>query len=636
MYLVINIGDIVITLENIHKQYAEKLIVRDASFGIHHGDRIGLIGVNGCGKTTLLRLLAGQDHPGVGKITFRNNMQVSYLPQTPLLDSQLSIMEQIFQGDLEIFRVLRQYHRVTYLLSIEFSDDLYKEQQQLAEKIDQLHGWDMETQVKTVLTIFGLSDDQQIVGTLSGGQKRKIDLARVLLEKPDIMLLDEPTNHLDIDAIEWLQDYMEHFNGTIVFVTHDRYFLDGVSNRILEMDKGEVAFFQGNYSHYLEKKEMEAADNQRRETRKAAILRKEIKWLQRGAKARTSKPKSHIDRVKELIDKSYLTTQQDLSISFQTKRLGKTILEAHQISMRYGKNTLFTNFNHVFQAMERIGIIGDNGCGKTTLINILTGDIKPLSGSVKIGINTLMAYYKQELDEMPLKISVVDYIKEQAEYIRTKDGALHSANEMLERFLFDGKMQQSKISSLSGGEKKRLHLLRSLMFGSNFLILDEPTNDLDIPTLEILEDYLDAYKGCILVVSHDRFFLDRVVDHLFLFEKDGIRKFPGNYSDYLLVRRFKAEEKEEQEKARNVKPITDRIRKKLSFKDQKELNDLETRIAELENQQNNLNDKLNDDTLKPDDYIRIDEELKSIESELSHCFDRWTELEEKKAELLIQ
>ncbi len=630
----INIGDIVITLENIHKQYAEKLIVREASFGIHHGDRIGLIGVNGCGKTTLLRLLAKQDHSDIGKITFRNDMRVSYLPQSPVLDLQLSIMDQIFQGDLEIFQILRQYHRVTHLLHAEFSDDLFKEQQKLAEKIDNLHGWDMETQAKTVLAIFGLNDDQQIIGTLSGGQKRKIDLARVLLEKPDILLLDEPTNHLDIDAIEWLQNYLENFNGTIVFVTHDRYFLDGVSNRIMEMDKGEVSFFQGNYSHYLEKKEMEAADNQRRETRRAAILRKEIKWLQRGSKARTSKPKSHIDRVKELIDKSYLTTQQDLSISFQTKRLGKTILEAHQISMSYGKRELFTNFNHIFQALERIGIIGDNGCGKTTLINILSGDIHPLSGSVKIGINTLLSYYKQEVDEMPLNISVIDYIKEQAEYIRTKDGALHSAYEMLERFLFDGKMQQSKISSLSGGEKKRLYLLRSLMFGSNFLILDEPTNDLDIPTLEILEDYLDAYKGCILVVSHDRFFLDRVVDHLFLFEKDGIRKFPGNYSDYLLVRRFQAEEKEEQDKSRNVRKTTERIQRKLTFNDQKELDDLETRISDLENQQNNLNDRLNDNSLKSEDYIKIDEELKSIESELSRSFDRWTELEEKKAQLL--
>ncbi|HPT70742.1 MAG TPA: ABC-F family ATP-binding cassette domain-containing protein [Candidatus Cloacimonadota bacterium] len=630
----INKGDIVITLENIHKQFAEKLLLRDASFGIHHGDRIGLIGVNGCGKTTLLKLLAGTEPPDAGKITFRNELKLSYLPQNPNLDQNLTVMEQVFKGDLEIFRVLRQYHRVTYLLSASFSDELYKEQQHLAEQIEFLHGWDMENQVRTVLSIFGITDDQQLVGTLSGGQKRKIDLARVLLERPDILLLDEPTNHLDIDAIEWLQEYLENFKGTLLFVTHDRYFLDGVSNRVMEMDKGEVNFFSGNYSRYLEKKEMEAAHLQRRETRRAAILRKEIKWLQRGAKARTSKPKSHIDRVKELIDKSYLTTQQDLSISFQIKRLGKTILEAHQVSMSYGKKSLFTNFSHVFQAMERIGIIGDNGCGKTTLINILNGLVEPVSGSVKIGVNTLMAYYKQELEEMPLNITVIDYIKEQAEYIRTKDGALHSAHEMLERFLFDGKMQQSKISSLSGGERKRLYLLRSLMFGSNFLILDEPTNDLDIPTLEILEDYLDAYKGCILVVSHDRFFLDRVVDYLFLFEQDGIRKFPGNYSDYLLVKRFQVEEREEREKSQNVKQTTERVQKKLSFKDQKELDELEGRITEVENEQNNLNERLSELDLKPEDYAVIDQELKKIEEELSDCFERWTELEEKRVNLI--
>jgi ATP-binding cassette subfamily F protein uup len=403
----------------------------------------------------------------------------------------------------------------------------------------------------------------------------------------------------------------------------------------MEIVDGKIHFYEGNYSYYLRKKEFELKDLQRKETRRATQLRKELKWLHRGARARTSKPKTHIDRVKELIDKSYLTNMTELDISFQTKRLGKTILEARKISKSYEEINLFKNFSHIFQKMERIGIIGANGCGKTTLLKLITEEEEPCSGKVKVGINTHFTYFKQDIEEFNKDQTVIKYIREYADNIRTADGTLHSASEMLQRFLFDGKMQQNKISSLSGGERKRLYLLRSLMFGSNFIILDEPTNDLDIKTLEILEDYLDAFKGCLLVVSHDRFFLDRVVDYLFIFEKDRIVKFPGNYSDYLLVRRFREqEEKEKRQTGLKEKKNRPKLRKKsdkLSYNEKRELEILEIEIEHLEKKQIELQQIIETQAslLQHEDFTNITNELTEIEEQLNTKTIRWLELEEK-------
>ncbi|HQB98874.1 MAG TPA: ABC-F family ATP-binding cassette domain-containing protein, partial [Candidatus Cloacimonadota bacterium] len=336
--------------------------------------------------------------------------------------------------------------------------------------------------------------------------------------------MDEPTNHLDLDSIEWLQNYLISCKTTLIFITHDRYFLDSVCNRILNIERTQLYFYEGNYSAYVKGKLLRETDLQRKETRRQAQLSKELAWLQRGARARATKPKDHVERVKELLSKSYLISNKDLDISFQTDRLGRTILELHKLSKSYDGKLLFEDLDHNFQPMERIGVIGPNGCGKTTLLRLITGEEKLDRGSIKVGINTHFAYYKQEETDLLPNLTVYDYIAQYAETIKTADGNKVSATEMLNRFLFDGKMQQARLSSLSGGEKKRLQLLKSLMFGANFIILDEPTNDLDIPTLEILEDYLDAFKGCLTVVSHDRYFLDRTVDYLFIFESDGIRK----------------------------------------------------------------------------------------------------------------
>ena len=624
-----------ISIENLKKSYSGKILCENETFGIHKKEKIGLLGINGCGKSTLLKMLIGKESPDEGKITYRKGISIGYLSQIPEINPDLTIYEHVYYSDHPEFVLLRKYYKISEQLEINPSHILEKELHNLIQQIDSQNGWEIEIKAKTFLTKLGFTDYTKKIKFLSGGQKRRLDLARVLMDNPDILLLDEPTNHLDIEIIEWFQDYLSEYIGTIIFVTHDRYFLDAVSNKIMEIVDGKIHFYEGNYSYYLRKKEFELKDLQRKETRRATQLRKELKWLHRGARARTSKPKTHIDRVKELIDKSYLTNMTELDISFQTKRLGKTILEARKISKSYEEIHLFKNFSHIFQKMERIGIIGANGCGKTTLLKLITEEEEPCSGKVKVGINTHFTYFKQDIKEFNKDQTVIKYIREYADNIRTADGILHSASEMLKRFLFDGKMQQNKISSLSGGERKRLYLLRSLMFGSNFIILDEPTNDLDIKTLEILEDYLDAFKGCLLVVSHDRFFLDRVVDYLFIFEKDRIVKFPGNYSDYLLVRRFREQEEKEKRqtglKEKKTRPKLKKKSDKLSYNEKRELEILEIEIEQLEKKQIKLQQIIETQAslLKHEDFTNITNELTEIEEQLNTKTIRWLELEEK-------
>ncbi len=619
-----------ISVEELNKAFSEKLICKDNSFGIFENEKIGLIGINGCGKSTLLKLLSGIEPVDSGKITFRNNIRVGYLPQIPQLNTEHTIYEEIYFSDHPQFKLLRKYYKILGKLETRTSDAIENEHHQIVKEIESKDAWKIEIKAKSILNKLGFDDIHQKISTLSGGQKRRIDLARVLMDEPVVLLLDEPTNHLDLDTIEWFQDYLASYKGTILFVTHDRYFLDAVSDKIIEMENGQINFFKGNYSYYLRKKEQQDVDVQRKETRRKAQLKKELKWLQRGAKARTSKPKDHLDRVQELIDKSYLFENKDLDISFRTKRLGKTILEIKDVSKQYDEKILFTNFNHNFQKLERIGIIGPNGCGKTTLLKCIMEEIDPDHGSIKIGVNTSFSYFQQNIEEFNNDQTVLDYIQDFAHNIRTADGILHSATEMLKRFLFDGKLQQSKLENLSGGEKKRLYLLRSLMFGNNFIILDEPTNDLDIRTLEILEDYLDAFKGCIIVVSHDRYFLDRVTDHLFVFDENRIIKFPGNYSDFLLVKKFREEEKIEQKK-KSTKARTKRVSTKLSFNDKREIQSLEKEIPELEEQIKLFNNKIETEAsaLSPADFKEITEKLEKLQIKLDELELRWLELDEK-------
>ena len=580
--------EVLATLDQISFQIGDKTILSEVSLGIHAQDKIGIVGINGSGKTTLLRLLSAQISPSTGSITLRKNIKLGYLMQDAEIDQQQS--------------------------SLAFM---------LAHKPDELE----EHHCKAMLSTLGLAEYDKRIAYLSGGQRRKLDLARVLVQSPDLLILDEPTNHLDLDSIEWLQEYLAQEKITVIFVTHDRYFLDSVCNRILELENSHAYIYEGNYTEYIRGKILRATDLQRKETRRQAQLKKELDWLGRGAKARSSKPKNHIDRVMELQSKSYLISNAELEISFQTDRLGKTILELHKLTKSLGGKELFYGLDHNFQAKERIGIIGPNGCGKTSLLKLISGELEPDLGSIKVGVNTHFAYYRQEEDSFDPKLSVYDYIAQYAEVIKTKDGTKFTAAEMLQRFLFDGKMQQSKLSSLSGGERKRLFLLKSLIFGANFIILDEPTNDLDIRTLEILEDYLDAFDGCLVIVSHDRFFLDRTVDYLFIFEPSGIRKFPGNYSDYLLVHRFEKEEKEE--KAQDLRP--QRVQTKLSYKEQRELNELETQISGTEQEIQALEDKLEHHAaqLSHEEFGTISTRLSELGSLHESLMERWFELSDK-------
>ena len=586
-------SDVVITLDNLAKQIGSKVIFSGLDLGIHSGDKIGLVGVNGCGKSTLLKVLASQIEPTEGSIVIRGGLKLGYLPQeTPQADDTAVL---------------------DYIQPPSFAPES-----------------DGEHRYKAMLTVLGLTEFDKPLGLLSGGQRRKADLARVLVGEPDILILDEPTNHLDLDAIEWMQDFLAETKKTVIFVTHDRYFLDAVSNRVLEIDHGRCHIHEGNYSAYVRGKLIRATDIQRKETRRQAQLKKELDWLNRGAKARATKPKNHVDRVRELLSKSYLISNAELDISFQTDRLGKTILELHRLSKSYGSQELFTDIDHNFQPRERIGIIGPNGCGKTTLLKIIVGEVEPDLGSVKVGVNTHFSYYRQEDESFDPALSVYEYIAQFAEVIRTRDGSKVTATEMLKRFLFDAKMQQQKLSSLSGGELKRLYLLKSLMFGANFIILDEPTNDLDIRTLEILEDYLDAFAGCLLVVSHDRFFLDRCVDYLFIFEGSSIRKFPGNYSDYLLVKKFQREEEAEQA-AKTTLQRPKRAQKGLSYNEQRELELLTQEIESLETRISELEDSLNSpsEQLSHLDYARISADLQNLSEHHQAKLQRWLELDDK-------
>jgi len=584
-------NEVLLTLEDVSCLYGERTILQGISLGIHTSEKIGIVGINGSGKTSLLRIISGLIKPATGTVTSRKNLKVCLLEQDPQYHPAVSVLQH------------------TYPLQGEITDEFH---------------------YKSILSRLGINNYNEKMGELSGGQRRKADLARVLAADPDLLLLDEPTNHLDLETIEWLQNYLVNNSIAVIFVTHDRYFLDAVATKIIEIERTRLYTYEGNYSAYIKGKLIRATASQRKEIRRQAQLKKELDWLNRGAKARTSKPKDHIDRVKELLSKSYLISHQDLDISFQIDRLGKTILELHNLSKSYSGKALFTGIEHNFQNMERIGVIGPNGCGKTTLLKIIIGEEKPDCGTVKSGVNTHFAYYKQDEDSFDPNLTVYDYIAQFAEVIKTADGNKVTATEMLKRFLFDGKMQQMKLSALSGGERKRLYLLKALMFGANFIIMDEPTNDLDIRTLEILEDYLDAFKGCLLIVSHDRFFLDRTVDYLFIFQNGKLRKFAGNYSDYLLVQHYEQEETAEKKEPLITRPK--RIAKGLSYNEQRELALIEKEIETTENQLLELDNKLNDfsGALTPNDYTQISISLQELENIHQKLLTRWLELSDKQ------
>lgn len=612
-----------LNIEKITKVFAERKIFDNASFFLQEGEKVGVIGINGTGKTTLLKMLAGMEEPDEGTITTANHVVIRYLPQHPEFDPKMSSLDCVLEGNV--------------------TDE---------------NRWSIESDAKTMMTKLGIQDFSEPAGQLSGGQRKRLALISVLLSPADILLLDEPTNHLDNEMADWLEEYLKKWKGSLIMVTHDRYFLDSVCNRIVEIDKGSVYSYQTNYSGFLELKaqreEMEAASERKRQS----ILRVELEWMQRGARARSTKQKAHIQRYEELRDREAPVQDSRLELSSISSRLGRTTVELEHICKSYGDRKLIDDFNYIFLKGDRVGIIGPNGCGKSTLIKMIAGMIPQDSGTITIGQTVKMGYYAQEiasektdngeaenetdLSYMDPNQRVIDYVKDVAEYIQTADG-LVSASAMLEKFLFAPEQQYSPIGKLSGGEKKRLNLLRVLAGSPNCILLDEPTNNLDIATLTILEDYLDRYEGIVVAISHDRYFLDRTMKRIFAFEENGkLRQYEGGYTDYAKKKAAEAGSeagtgeaalkketfaKEKGQKTRGPQKL------KFTYKEQKDYETIESDIAELEEKISALEKEIE---ASARDFVKLNQlmaEKEELETALGEKMDRWMYLEDKAARI---
>ncbi|MBS5928428.1 MAG: ABC-F family ATP-binding cassette domain-containing protein [Clostridium sp.] len=624
-----------ITLENISKSYSEKILLNNVSLGINDGDKIGIIGINGAGKSTLLKIITGKDEFFDGSITKGKNVRIEFLSQSQDFQDDATVLEQIFKGDSKEMKLLRDYEETLESLNSSPSnfDELNERLIKLQGEIDGLNLWELESEAKSILNKLGITKYEEKIKNLSGGQKKRVALASALITPCDLLVLDEPTNHLDSDSIEWLEEYLNSRKGALIMITHDRYFLDRVSNRIIELDRGKLYTYEGNYTAFLEKKMERIEIEEAQEEKRQSLIKKELKWVKRGAKARTTKQKARLQRFDELVNQEYVKRETDVEISFVGTRLGKKIIEISHINKSFDNKELIRDFSYIFTKEDRIGIIGNNGAGKTTLINMLKGSIKPDSGEIEVGETVKIGCFSQDDSHMDPNLRVIDYVKEGGEYIPVADGTKITASTMCERFLFDGTMQYTKIEKLSGGERRRLHLLRVLMEAPNVLLLDEPTNDLDINTLNILEHFLDSYIGVVVVVSHDRYFLDRVCNKIFAYEGNGeIEPYNGNYSDYSIKVELKKANKEtevKKEKKENGQRVRERdSRPKFSFKEQKEYEEISSVIENLENEIANIDKLMQENSAS---YSKLQElmiEKEKLEEELLYKYERYEYLED--------
>lgn len=619
----------ILSVENLYKTYGEKTLFDHISFSIAERQRIGLIGTNGTGKSTLLKYLSGLETVEEGKMIHANSFHIEYLPQQPELEEELTVLEQIYYGDSLIMRAMRDYELALSELEADPADE--KKQTKLLsmqQKMDENDAWEASTVAKTVLTRLGISDFSKPVRLLSGGQKKRVAIAKALIQPADLLILDEPTNHLDNETIEWLESFLAQYKGSILLVTHDRYFLNRVTNQIFELEYGKLYVYEGNYEVFLEKKAEREFNAEQSESKRQNLLRRELAWLRRGAKARTTKQKARIGRVEDLQDQEGPAAKQSVDFAIGSTRLGKKVIELENVSKAFQDRTLMTNVNYLVVPGERLGIIGPNGSGKSTLLNIIAGRIQPDSGNVEIGETVKIGYYTQDHEAMDEDLRVVEYIKEVAEVVQTVDHQTITAEQMLERFMFPRSMQWTYIRKLSGGERRRLYLLKVLMQEPNVLFLDEPTNDLDTQTLSVLEDYLDQFPGVVVTVSHDRYFLDRVVDHLLVFEGSGaVSRFQGSYSDFMEARK-KMKEAESTAPAPKLQEAASapKQRKKLSYKEQQEWDVIEDKIAELEEKREELEGQI---ASSGSDYGKIQqlmEQQQAIDAELEATMERWEEL----------
>lgn len=632
------------TLENISKNYSEKPLLNNISLGINSGEKIGMIGVNGTGKSTLLKIIAGTETSDSGTIIKTNGLRIEYLPQNPDYQNDSTVLEQVFNATSKELRVIAKYNDLMEKLSKDQSDNLSAELLKVQEQIDLLNLWDLESEAKSILTKLGINDFSQKISELSGGQKKRVSLASSLITPCDLLILDEPTNHLDNDTIDWLEEYLNSRKGSLLMITHDRYFLDAVTNRIIELDQGKLYSYDGNYSTFLERKSERLAMEASIEDKRQNLIRTELKWVQRGALARSTKQKARLQRFDDLVNTKAPTQDENVDISVSSSRLGNKIIEINNVSKSFGDKKVIDNMDYTVARNDRIGIVGKNGLGKSTLINLITGAIKPDSGTIDIGETVRIGLFSQDDSHMDTEQRAIDYIKEASDYIETADGTRITASQMCEKFLFSSTLQYTQIARLSGGERRRLHLLRVLMGAPNVLLLDEPTNDLDIATLNILEDYLDSFDGVIITVSHDRYFLNRICRKIFAYEGNGkIYIFTGNYSDYTIYREIQNIQFEEErskeisaskeiEKAKTDKP-KEKKKSKLSYNEQREYDNIDQDIETIEKKIEALDNSTSE---YASDFTRLQEimdEKEELEKELEHKYERWEYLNELVEEI---
>lgn len=641
----------ILSAEGISKSYSEKKLFNDIWLGIGEGDKIGLIGINGTGKSTLLKVIAGTETPDTGRIIKANNASIGYLEQNPHFDAGSTVLQQVFTGCSPVMSLLREYEYTLKKYQERPGDKQLEDKlPQLLQKMDALNAWTVESEAKNILTRLGIDDFDANVAVLSGGQRKRVAMAGALINPTDLLILDEPTNHIDNDSVDWLEKYLNTRKGALLMVTHDRYFLERVANRIIELDNGKLYSYQANYSKFLELKAEREELEQASERKRQSLLRSELEWIRRGAQARSTKQKARIERFEKLQGTEGPKMEENIEIQVGASRLGRKIIELENVEKAYEDKVLIKDFSYILLRDDRIGVVGPNGIGKSTLLRIISGDIKPDMGSVEIGETVKIGFFTQESAEMDLNLRVIEYIRQIAEHIETKKGSL-SASQMLERFLFPPSVQWTPISKLSGGEKRRLYLLSILMGAPNILLLDEPTNDLDIHTLTILENYLEEFPGAVITVSHDRYFLDRVAERIFAFEGSGyINKYAGNYSDYkeacinetgvkLPQQSAQKSGKGEDRRASGTAEEQDNASKrdsrgqkerplKFTFKEQKEYEEIDGRIAEKESKLEKIKIEIYQAS---SDFTLLQELLdkqQKLEQELDYLMERWTYLYE--------
>ena len=613
-----------LSVQDLGKSYGVQTLFKGLNFGVDQGQKVALVARNGTGKTTILRALAGMEPPDTGEIVYRKGIQVAFLKQESDFGDAKTVFEAIYESENPILLAIRAYEAA--LLNPDDTNIFQK----AFDQMDRMEAWDYEVKVKTILSKLKLDDLQQEVSILSGGQRKRLSLAKILIDQPDFLILDEPTNHLDLEMIEWFQEYLSKEQITLFIVTHDRYFLDAICNEILELEEGDLYRYKGNYTYYLEKKEERQAILQTNIDKAKNLYSKELEWMRRQPKARGTKSKARIESFYDVEKSAKKKIKNDkIQLEVQMTRLGSKILELHKVSKAYGDLKILDQFTYTFKKRDRVGVIGKNGVGKTTVLNMLTGTESIDAGKIVVGDTVEIGYYTQKGMKMDEGKRVIEIVRDIAEYIPLVGGRKMTAAQLLERFLFSKDAQWKHVSVLSGGEKKRLYLLTILMKNPNFLILDEPTNDLDLITLKVLEEFLEEFEGCIITVSHDRYFMDRLVDHLFIFEGEGqVRDFPGNYTDYRT--HISSDDKLKQTKAKD-KDVKDKFnegKRKLTYNEKKEYDTIESLIDALEKEKRAIGVKFNDPDLNPEKIKELGMRIKEIDDEIAHKTARWMELAE--------